>query len=216
MRYERKYRITNLSLPIVHQVVQAHPFAFRKAYADRQVNNIYYDGPELDTFVENANGVPERKKFRLRWYGPFSDRISKPVFEVKFKSHLLGSKKSRTLSSFYIEELEEVNRKIREFPEHEGHLAPSLLNSYFRSYYESLNGYFRITIDSEMRFNPYIKGSFNALDQSFFPFPGIILELKYDMEQAHLADEVLQYIPFRNTKSSKYAEGLSLIFGTSQ
>ena len=42
-RFERKYRIDNLTLEEVRQVLRMHPVAFRKQHADRRINNIYFD-----------------------------------------------------------------------------------------------------------------------------------------------------------------------------
>ena len=41
MRYERKYKIENLSLSLVEQSIRLHPAGFRKIFPDRQVNNIF-------------------------------------------------------------------------------------------------------------------------------------------------------------------------------
>ena len=212
MRYERKYKIADLSLPLVHQVVQAHPFSFRKAYPDRQVNNIYFDGPDLDTYVANAAGVSDRRKFRIRWYGAMQAEVPKPIFEIKYKSRLLGSKKSKGLPAFKVQDMDRVIREVRQLPEDIGNLSPTLINTYWRSYYLSQNGRFRITIDSNLRFNPYSLVHLSDFDFSYLIFQGLILELKYDMEYATQADEVMQYLPFRNTKNSKYAEGLALVW----
>ena len=69
MRYERKYRIENVDISLINQIVKMHPAGFRKAYPDRSVNNIYLDTPDFETYRANVAGVSERKKYRVRWYG---------------------------------------------------------------------------------------------------------------------------------------------------
>jgi hypothetical protein len=94
MRYERKYRIDNLDLAELRQALRSHPLSFRKLFPDRQVNNIYLDTPDLHFFRENLDGVAERRKYRIRWYGPNLNFASKPVLEVKLKQAELGEKLS--------------------------------------------------------------------------------------------------------------------------
>ena len=77
MRYERKYKIESISADVVRQIVTNHPASFRKIYPDRKVNNIYFDNSELSAYFENVNGVSERRKFRVRWYGEDIFKIEK-------------------------------------------------------------------------------------------------------------------------------------------
>ena len=90
MRYERKYRIEDLRLEMVHQIIKNHPSSFRKIYPDRQVNNIYFDTPNYTTYTENVMGIAQRKKFRVRWYGDRRDTRTKNNLEVKIKDYELG------------------------------------------------------------------------------------------------------------------------------
>lgn len=92
MRYERKYRIENLGLTEVRQALRSHPLSFRKLFPDRQVNNIYLDTSDLHFFQENLEGVAERRKYRIRWYGSDLSLAQAPVMEVKLKHGELGEK----------------------------------------------------------------------------------------------------------------------------
>ena len=211
MRYERKYRVDDLGLSVVQQIVRMHPFSFKKAYPDRRVNNIYYDTPDHSTYYDNVAGVPERSKYRVRWYGTVTEEVSKPNFEVKFKRHLLGSKWTKKLEDFNLSNLKNLNQQVDKIEHNAGKLFPVLANAYHRSYYISSDGHFRITIDSQLNFKPSTKLGILQLNQSS-PFGSdIIVELKYDEIYDDLADQVMQYIPFRNTKNSKYVTGLSLV-----
>ena len=211
MRYERKYKVDDINLPLVQQIIKSHPYSFRQNFPDRQVNNIYFDTPDHQTFFDNVVGAPERSKYRLRWYGPIREKISKPRFEIKFKSFLLGSKRVIELDDFHLDDLAAVQVKIAELAPKAGVLKPVLSNAYQRSYYKSLNGLFRITIDSELKFSHAGKSGILGLNGFAHKFPGIIVELKYEDLYDDLANEVMQYIPFRNSKNSKYITGLSMI-----
>lgn len=208
MRYERKYRIDDLSFGTVEQIVRSHPAAFRKVYPDRQVNNIYFDTPNLSTFQDNVAGVSERCKYRVRWYGEIVPKPVKANFEIKIKSNQLGTKKTQALGEIDLGDLGKLNQRVNELSPDINKLQPFLANSYQRAYYESLDGRFRITLDHQLRFCFPNYTSILNLNRFSPDFSGIIVELKYDEAEDQNADQIMQYIPFRNTKNSKYVSGL--------
>ena len=69
MRYERKYKVSDLHHHVILQTIRMHPAGLRKIYPDRQINNIYFDSTGLQCYHDNVDGIGERKKFRVRWYG---------------------------------------------------------------------------------------------------------------------------------------------------
>ena len=112
MRYERKYKIESISPDVVRQVVINHPASFKKIFPDRKVNNIYFDNAELSAYFDNVNGVAERQKVRVRWYGDDIRKIENPKLEIKIKSNQLGYKKSFPIDDFEIGDLKELTQKI--------------------------------------------------------------------------------------------------------
>ena len=211
MRYERKYKIENLSLSLVEQSIRLHPAGFRKIFPDRQVNNIYFDTSDWTTFKENVMGIAERKKFRVRWYGENLQAIKKPVFEIKIKSNQLGDKISYPIFPFQLSNLDILTKEVQKLSDAKVPLIPTLLNSYNRSYFGTPNGKFRITIDRKLRYFSLLNNSkFNAYriqDEE------IVLELKYDETLDLATDRITQHLPFRMTKSSKYVSGIELVNG---
>jgi SPX domain protein involved in polyphosphate accumulation len=209
MRYERKYKIENLSLSLVKQSIRLHPAGFRKIFPDRQVNNIYFDTLDWTTFKENVMGIAERKKFRVRWYGENLQAIEIPVFEIKIKSNQLGDKISFPIAPFQLSNLNILTKEIQKLSEAEVPLTPTLLNSYNRSYFASPDDKFRITIDRKLRYFSLLNNSrFNAYriqDEE------VVLELKYDETLDLATDRITQHLPFRMTKSSKYVNGIELV-----
>lgn len=208
MRYERKYRIEGLTAEWVTQIVKTHPASFQLAYPPRQVNNIYFDTPNLDGFKENSAGIPERKKYRLRWYGQSLNELSKPVFEVKIKDRELGYKQSQKLDSTIWTDLKNTLTAVPQLTYLP--LQPILVNSYHRSYYLSKDGRFRITIDKDLVFAPF---QWNRPVKTTYPSskPAVILELKYEAEDDDRAQTIFDTLPFRLTKNSKYMEGINMI-----
>lgn len=205
MRYEIKYRIELLGLASIEAVILMHPASFSISFPDRQVNNIYLDTPNLHCFYQNIEGVPRRQKMRLRWYGKMDYPQNNSVLEIKNKNAELGWKDSFKISNRSIDTKEELLSAIAEQPVRLDTLTPVLHNSYYRKYYISSDGLFRLTIDSEQSFKlPF--SNMDALDLSRYP---IIVELKYEAEYAERARDIMDYLPFRQTKNSKYTNGVT-------
>jgi len=152
----------------------------------------------------------------VRWYGDLFGKNVKPKLEYKLKDGLLGDKWLFELPEFTIEpgftsrSLSEVfaNATLPSpITEDLLPLRPTLLNTYYRSYFLSADGKFRITLDESMayyRFD-YPRAHFMAVHRTPNDF---IVELKYLPEQDKLAHTISQKFPFRMDKSSKYVNGI--------
>ena len=213
MRFERKYQISHLSKFAVEQVVKLHPVGFQKIFPNRQVNNIYFDTPDYQTCRDNIEGSNQRKKYRLRWYGRELQTINKPRFEIKIKHNELGRKEIAPFSNQQLSELSKITKQVNQLTIGNAQLqllklSPTLLNTYQRSYFGTNDGKFRITVDWDLQFYPpFTQGAFQ---QQPFVDNSIILELKYEETADTLAQSIFQYLPFRQTKSSKYVKGVLL------
>ena len=87
-------------------------------------------------------------------------------------------------------------------------LVPVLNNAYHRSYYISADGLFRITIDDQQTF------AIPFTHQQHIPvhsYP-LIVELKYDQKHADRSKFIMDYLPFRQTKNSKYTNGVTALY----
>ena len=211
MRYERKYKVEHLSLNLVEQEIRNHPASFRKIFPDRWVNNIYFDTPDFSAYKENVAGVNKRVKLRVRWYGENVKQINKPQLELKAKQNELGWKEIFPMNNFSLANLtavrQAVNRKILEL----NNLQPVLLSRYLRSYFGTSNGYYRITIDRALQYYPlYLSNNFERFN---IKDDGVVVELKYDQDKDDSANFIMQYLPYRQTKSSKYVTGVDLVLG---
>jgi hypothetical protein len=219
MRYERKFMVTAMSDGAIEKRIRLHPSYFREVYAQRFINNIYFDTQTLKYYHENERGVSNREKVRIRWYGNLEGEISNPMLEVKRKSGLTGTKLSFPLTGFRMNrstsraDLQKVFASSDlpdEIIEKLKVLTPTLVNRYARKYYLDFTGKFRLTLDSKMSFYG-IKG------QVLFPVrlhqeEGAVLEFKYDVLDADEALSIPDYFPFRLTKNSKYVKGIAMHF----
>ena len=218
-RYERKFVVSDMDYAGVEQAVRNHPAAFSEIYHRRYINNIYLDSNDLDFFYDNVSGKGSRKKARIRWYGDMFGNVEKPVLEFKVREGFLGNKLSFELKPFRLDDhfnyqdLKDVfiASGLPDWAyEVLQHVNPALLNRYSRKYFLSFDGKFRLTIDSEL--------SYHAIEPVHNTFlkscrgDDYIVEVKYDFENDDKAPFISNNLPFRLTKSSKYVNGMELLY----
>ena len=219
LRYERKFVVDALTLPEVEALVRFHPALFSEVYPPRHVNNLYLDSPDLASYVDNLDGVRDRAKVRIRWYGDLFGLVHRPVLELKIKQGLVGRKEAHELPAFLIDREFDSDRLARilsgaGLSERLRHsvttLDARLLNRYRRRYFLSSDGRVRLTMDSDLDF--YRVGPRDhAFVARWRDRECTILELKYDVEHEERAAQVASRLPFRMTKNSKYVGGLEAV-----
>ncbi|MGO8676182.1 MAG: VTC domain-containing protein [Limisphaerales bacterium] len=222
-RYERKFVTDALTLHEVLACVRRHPAAFREVYSPRWVNNLYLDSPDLRDYYDHVNGVAHRTKTRIRWYGAWSGLIDSPALERKLKRGLLSGKISHGLpplamngsvsrtdleTAFERANLPELTRSALH------HLFPSLPNRYRRHYFQSADGRFRLTVDSELQFAA-ARPATGARVCFGPPLAVIVIELKFGLAEADVAAGVTNALPFRLARCSKYVLGINRSAGAS-
>jgi len=218
-RYERKFIISNTDEKKVEHYIKLHPKMFFEIYHERYVNNIYFDSHELQNYYDNINGVFDRIKARIRWYGNLFGEVKKPVIELKIKKGSLGRKFQRNLNPFTLsnqicrKEIADIFKKSN-IPNviysKLLSLKPTLLNRYKRKYYLSSDKNYRITTDSAQEFYRIEYGKNSFLNRIFIN-SDIIFELKYDKNYDNEASGITNHFLFRLTKNSKYINGIELI-----
>lgn len=212
MRFERKYRIEQTHIDVVKAVLRQHPAGFRSLYPPRQINNLYFDTPDFSAFQDNVTGAPKRIKYRLRWYGDDFTKMVDPVLEVKIKNNLVGWKNHHPLDKGTYSWLDwrAVVEQCRDQLKKGLDLQPLLFNTYYRSYWSAPTLPFRLTMDTGMFFGPY-----QAHRAPVLPFSdtAVVIEVKYDHHNDQNTDFVLQQLPFRLSKNSKYVTGINLCYG---
>ena len=217
-RYERKFLIKARSERVVEAVVRQHPYLFRSAYTDRAVNNVYFDTPKLKSLHDNIQGVRNRTKTRIRWYGDLRGLAPDPKLEFKIKRGLVGTKEIYSLPPLdtagqEIERNVEAQLRAADLPTRASlqmaMIRPTLLNSYVRKYFVSADGRFRITIDRDLCFfparNPWVRRRTRQTCAT-------VLELKYAEEDDREACAVSQHLGFRLSRNSKYVTGMDLLY----
>lgn len=79
-------------MPRLHERMRADENAMEGAYYP--IISLYYDTPERDCFWEKVQGIPSRRKMRVRVYGSLDGRLAPTVFvEIKHKCDGRGVKR---------------------------------------------------------------------------------------------------------------------------
>lgn len=220
-RYEFKAVADSFRLSEARMWLRLHPACFFKAYPERQVNSIYFDTLDLDSFAENLAGISARRKVRLRWYGQ-SHQNAAAVFEVKSKRNRLGWKQSQRIGqpldiggASWHDLLgllrRELSPQLRQFLTEDQ--TPAVLLSYQREYYQSFDGSTRVTLDHGLV--AYGQRQYDRPNLRF-PVPmadEIVIEFKATSFNGAAVSAVIDSVPFRVSARSKYAEGISSALG---
>ena len=91
-RYERKFLIKNISYDEVIHIIKKNNAIFKELFTPRSINNIYFDDDKLSRFHDNVDGIAERQKVRVRWYGTHLGLVKSPVIEIKNRKNSVGTK----------------------------------------------------------------------------------------------------------------------------
>ncbi|HAV65018.1 MAG TPA: hypothetical protein DCY13_21935 [Verrucomicrobiales bacterium] len=218
-RFERKYHVQDMPFEAIELLVRRNPALFRDAYPKRIVNNIYFDTPGLRSLLENMDGIADRTKARIRWYGPMLGEHAKPVLEFKLKRGMVGAKNSFRLQPLVVAKgmgAADVFRCLEESSLPESVLGPLrsyepvLLNRYHRKYFISADRLYRITLDWQLEFFRFMKHN-NAFASGRLDRDSTVVELKYSGAIDRIDERVAGYFPFRVTRMSKFVTGLHSI-----
>lgn len=220
-RLEIKFVAYDIHLHHILHWLRIHSAGFTSPYPDRKVNNIYFDTHDFLAYADNLAGVSSRTKVRYRWYGN-SKTPDAGVLEVKRKRNCFGWKLHfkvnkppyergaswSAMRKLLEEQLPPEGRRWL-FANH----APVLINRYLRQYFISRDLKIRVTIDTdlevlEQRFNscPNLTGT--AYKNNLF-----VVEFKCDRTHANICNRVIQGIPIRSSRHSKYVSGVRTITG---
>ncbi len=216
-RYEIKIRCPAAIRPEIEAWIRTHRAHWRVRYPPRQVNNVYFDTPDCSAASDNLDGIGERRKLRLRWYGPSLEQVTAARLEIKGREGAVGWKIVHPLPiSLHLRQQtwSEIYHVLRAAlaPQVAIWLAemstPTLINCYHRSYYATPDGDIRMTLDTALRVYDQRLGSRPNIT-SPAPLPEIVIvEWKAAAEHLPRLADLLAEFPFRPDRHSKYVQGL--------
>ena len=220
IRFERKFLFQNCHVQDIIQSIYRNSYGFQEIFHLRKVNNMYFDDSNYNFYKQNVEGVADRKKLRLRWYGQNPLEIKNPAIEIKKKMGEAGDKDTFRLKGLSLNLATQTPKDIHALllknieknlavQQALNRLHPTLINTYERRYFLSFCGRYRITVDFNQAFyNP----NYVVLENSQRKINDIVLELKYAIEADNEARQVSQQIKTRLSKNSKYVNGINLLY----
>lgn len=215
-RFEVKIPIPMTQAQRFQVWLKTHPLLFSTHYAPRNVNSLYLDSCDLAMYETNLNGISQRKKNRIRWYGSL-DEANRAKLEFKLKK----SGKGRKITFDAPLDLQQEDTSWRsvlrdcynQLPEEArvilgNGVMPVLICSYSREYYVSACQKIRATIDSNIV----------VYDQRYSDRPNLIkpqslgqyylLELKAAGDFEEELSELMGTCPMIASRHSKYVTGI--------
>jgi hypothetical protein len=201
-------------------LIRRHPSLFFEPYPPRFINNLYLDTHAMGYYHDNIDGSMLRRKVRVRWYGKSMGEISQPTLEIKIKRGMVGTKLQYPVVDFTLDTTfrQVYFHKIlamSELPdlvyEQIRSLNVVLFNRYYRRYYATRDGRFRLTLDTQLSYGQ-VKGVRSTFMNRQTDHSQIVVELKYSPEHDPQANRVSAWFPFSVTKSSKYVMGIERVY----
>ena len=204
-RFERKWFYEVADTNSLLQGIYKSNFNFSESFPLRKVNSIYFDDSKLTSIYQNLDGIAEKRKLRIRWYGE-KNTITNPVIEIKSKKGFIVNKKTILMNikkplSFDIDSINEIQKIISYKIDSAKSLIPTISTHYERYYFESANSNVRATLDKNLSsLMLYKYCNYKILKN----FKYKVLEIKYGLEHDSYVRKNLKNIGSRLTKSSKY------------
>jgi hypothetical protein len=218
-RHEVKFAAYATEYAFLENWIRMHPVGFISPYPNRKVNNVYFDTWDYRAYAENIAGVSDRSKVRYRWYG---DSLGPAVgaLEVKQKRNHFGWK---------------LRFKVKETPYHDGYSwhdirvalraqmpmdaqlwlhqnpLPVMINRYERQYFATTDGSIRATIDTNQRVYDQRIGNKPNFTQQAITQDTLVVEFKFARSVRQDAVRILQNMPVRIGRHSKYMNAVRAI-----
>ena len=211
IRYERKWILENGNLfNLINSLIRSN-FFFRNQYENRKVNSIYFDSSNFISVRQNLDGISEKKKIRLRWYGEIN-RIINPVIEIKIKKGFETKKSSISINKLSglcypdFKNLDSIKKQINFKLETKKNIFPVASTHYEREYFISHDNKIRATIDYNLK-SVYLN-NFSQIDITKNFKNVCILEFKYPVNLDQYVRKNLNYLSLRLSRNSKYINSL--------
>ena len=206
-RFERKwlYR-SNDFLTLINSLIRSNLFFFTQ-YPSRRVNSIYFDNANLSSIRQNLDGVSEKKKIRVRWYGS-QNQLMNPILEIKSKKGMITNKETYKIEELEglqfpdLKNLDLIKNVVNSKNKSKNIIEPILTTNYDRQYFVSNNSKVRATVDYNLH-SINLKNLSQMQIVKNFSFI-CVLEIKYPTNLDKYVRQNLKEITLRLSKNSKF------------
>ena len=221
LRLELKFVTRDYNYSLLYNWLKHHPYNFMKEYDARIINNIYFDTLSFASFQENAHEHNKRFKIRYRWFNKFN--ASKNGFlEIKNKHNLYGWKNRFPIQDLKISDKGKWKNIIKKLTESvpdnvkillKRYTVPVVINQYYRSYFVSNDKKFRITVDRYQKSFNQINSSSINISKNCDMSDSLVLEVKFNKKEENQVKDLLNSIPIKYSKNSKYVNAVRISYG---
>ena len=217
-RHEVKFVGDATCRPILEAWIRTHAAGFLEPHPARRVSNAYFDTHGYRAYQQNLMGASSRRKLRLRWYGEAFDP-EQAALELKIRRNGLGWKVSHPVGQLPLSGNPwcEIRRTVsRRLPAEarilfEESAFPVLINTYQRRYFESADRRVRVTLDwDQAGFDQRFGSHPNLTRRANLP-DTLVVEFKFQPRARRAASEMIQGLPLRVSRNSKYVVGVATI-----
>ena len=208
-RFERKwlYR-SNDYLTLINSLIRSNLF-FSTQHPSRRINSIYFDNTNLSSIRQNLDGVSEKKKIRVRWYGS-QNQLMNPILEIKSKKGMVTNKETYKIEELEglqfldLKNLDLIKNVVNSKNKSKNIIEPILTTNYDRQYFVSNNSKVRATVDYNLH-SINLKNLSQMQIVKNFSFI-CVLEIKYPTNLDKYVRQNLKKITLRLSKNSKFID----------
>jgi hypothetical protein len=205
IRYERKWELRNYDVNTIVLKIYKSNFLFSELYEKRFVNSIYFDDKNFTSIHQNLDGLNDKIKYRVRWYGG-KNKILNPKLEIKSKRGFINCKHVSSLKNlhdiyFNFNGIKKLTDSVNKYFNNKKILIPITSTHYERYYFISSNNLIRATLDTSISSSSLYKYCNHQFKKNF---ARKIFELKYARGLDDYVKNNIKNSFSRLSKSSKY------------
>ena len=194
-RIENKYKIEAVKLNSFYNFLKKNNAKIM--YPGREINSIYFENNNFNSYHDSLEGNLPRKKIRLRFYPNNNKNAKKNLnFEIKINSVEGKIKISKKILDY------EKLLKLGFYDFQYGQCYPIVETNYFREYYNLFN--IRLTLDKNIKYSYFKKK--NRVDYK----NESIIEIKSN--NTKVSDYIDRNFHFEKIRFSKYCNAIEDIF----
>lgn len=191
-----------------------------------RITNLYYDSPDMQSYMESTDGDQIKRKIRLRSYSntdcvfielkeKYGQILSKKRFMTSLEKAYQFMNSSDVEGVFGTRLPENEKSTLREigYITQRFKMRPKVVVSYIRQPFVSIYDYnTRVTFDYDVRFRDYdLCVEKTGGGKRLLPSENFIMEVKYNNSQPRWLIPILNRYNVKLQKMSKYAESIDVL-----
>lgn len=219
VRRELKFVLPRAARPAFESWLRRSPALFSATFPQRAVHSVYAETSQWTNYSANLDGLSERAKLRLRWYG--TDNVPDVIrLESKLKRAASTIKSPFELPGINLADLtwSQLNQHLIEHCPSTWSNALSMLrspvsgNRYLRRYYLARDQSIRLTVDTDLVVRDLINSTL-VLGGTERHVSFDIVEIKLQKSDIQKTTAIFADFPARTSRISKYVLGIQGSFG---